>query len=124
MRPLPLLLLTAACAATGGAPSSGEADPARELAGRTAGKPRACVPASSGTSLVARGRQALVYDQGDTIWVSRLAAPCPGLDEMSQIVIELHGSQYCRGDHFRARHAGQSLSGPICVLESFTPYRR
>jgi hypothetical protein len=124
MRLLALLLLTAACAATDAGPSSGEADLSRELAGRTAGEPRACVPTSPGTNLAARGRQALVYESGDTVWVNRLAASCPGLDEMSQIVIELHGSQYCRGDHFRARHAGQSIPGPICVLESFTPYRR
>jgi hypothetical protein len=124
MRLLPFLLLATGCAATGAGPSSSESDLSIELAGRTAGEPRACIPTSSGASLVARGRQALVYERGDTIWVNRLAAPCPGLDEMSQIVIELHGSQYCRGDHFRARHAGQSIAGPICVLGDFTPYRR
>jgi hypothetical protein len=124
MRLLPLLLLSAACAATGTGASDGEAELSRELAGRAAGTPRDCVSTSSGAGLAARGRQILVYQSGDTIWVNRLAAQCPGLDEWSQIVIEVHGSQYCRGDQFRARHAGQSIAGPICVLGGFTPYRR
>jgi len=124
MRLLPLLLLASACAATGAGPSGGEAELERELAGRTAGEPRECVSASSGSNLVARGRQTLVYQRGDSIWVNRLAAACPGLDEMSQIVIEVHGSRYCRGDRFQARAPGLTLPGPICVLGSFTPYRR
>ena len=77
-----------------------------------------------GSSLVARGRQTLVYERGDTIWVNRLAAPCPGLGEMSQIVIEVHGSRYCRGDPFRTREPGLTIPGPICLLGRFTPYRR
>jgi hypothetical protein len=123
MRLLPLLFLTAACAATGAGPSRGETELAGELSGRTAGEPRECVAISPGSSLTARGREALVYRRGDTLWVNRLAAPCPGLDEMSQIVIEVHGSGYCRGDSFRTREPGLSIPGPICVLGPFTPYR-
>lgn len=124
MRLLPLLLLVAACAATGGGPSTSEADLTRELAGRTAGESRDCVSASSGATLVPRGRQTLVYERGDTIWVNRLRAECPGLEEHSQLIVEVHGSQYCRGDHFRTREPGMSIPGPICVLDRFTPYRR
>jgi hypothetical protein len=124
MRPLPLLLFASACAAAGTGPSDGETGLERELAGRTAGEPRDCVSISSGANLVARGRQILVYRQGDAIWVNRLAAFCPGLEEMSQIVIEVHGSRYCRGDRFRTRHPGESIPGPICLLGRFTPYRR
>ncbi|HYG49007.1 MAG TPA: hypothetical protein VD846_13835 [Allosphingosinicella sp.] len=124
MRLLPLLLLTAACAATGGGPSDSEAALARELAGRTAGEPQDCVSADSGSNLTPRGRRALVYQRGDTIWVNRLRAECPGLEPLSQLIVEVHGSRYCRGDHFRAREPGMNIPGPICVLGSFTPYRR
>ena len=125
MRLLPLLALATACAATEAGPSGGaEAGLDRELAGRTAGEPRDCVPASPGANLVPRGKQAVVLDQGGTIWVSRLAAPCPGLDAWSTIVIDVHNGQYCRGDRFRTVAAGQSVAGPICVLGDFTPYRR
>jgi hypothetical protein len=124
MRLLPLPLLLAACAATGGGPSTSEADLARELAGRTAGEPRDCVSTAQGSNLVARGRQTLVYERGDTIWVNRLKAECPGLEELSQLIVEVHGSQYCRGDRFRTRQPGMNIRGPICVLDRFTPYRR
>ena len=125
MRLLPVLLLTCACAASAGArPARGEADLARELAGRTAGEPRDCVSASDSASLVPRGRQALLYRRGDMLWVNRLAAECPGLGEMSQLILERHGGQYCRGDPFSAREPGMTIAGPICVLGRFTPYRR
>ncbi|HEX9946441.1 MAG TPA: hypothetical protein VGA98_02775 [Allosphingosinicella sp.] len=124
MRLLPLLLFASACAAANDGPSSGETDLTRELAGRTAGPPQDCVSASSGATLVPRGRQALVYERGDTIWVNRLRAECPGLDEMSQLIIEVNGGRHCRGDRFRTRRSGESVPGPICVLGSFTPYRR
>lgn len=120
MRLLPLLLLACACAAGPGR----EADLSRDLAGRSAGPPRDCVSASSGASLVARDARTLVYRLGDTIWVNRLDAACPGLDPMSQLAIEVHGSQYCRGDPIRALEPGRSIPGPICILGSFTPYRR
>lgn len=119
MRLLPLLLL-AACA-TG---SAREADLSRELAGRSAGAPQNCVPASAGDSLVARDSRTLVYRRGDTLWVNRLAAACPGLNPMSTLIVDLHGSQYCRGDPVRAVEPGQSIPGPICVLGGFTPWRR
>ncbi len=123
MRLLPLPLILAACAATVG-PSTSEADLTRELAGRTAGEPRNCVSTSQSSNLVARGPQTLVYERGDTIWVNRLGAECPGLVEHSQLIVDVHGSQYCRGDRFRTREPGMGIPGPICVLDRFTPYRR
>ena len=120
MRLLPLLLLAAACAAG----PAREADLAVELAGRTAGPPRDCVTASAGDGLVARDSRTLVYRRGDTLWVNRLAAACPGLDPMSTLIVEVHGSQYCRGDPFRTVEPGRSLPGPACRLGPFTPWRR
>ena len=120
MRLLPFVLLAAACA-TG---SAQEADLSSELAGRSAGPEQDCVPASPSANLVARDRQTLVYDGGRTLWVNRLAAACPGLRPTSTLIVDLHGSQYCRGDRFRAVEPGQSIAGPSCLLGSFTPYRR
>jgi hypothetical protein len=121
MRLLPLLLLAAACAATG---SAREADLSRELAGRSAGPPQDCVPASAGDGLVARDAQTLVYRRGDTLWVNRLEAACPGLDPMSTLIVDVHSSQYCRGDRIRTLEPGRTIPGPTCLLGRFTPYRR
>jgi hypothetical protein len=120
MRLLPLLLIASACAAG----SAREADLSRDLAGRSAGAGRDCVGTSPAAGLAVRDSQTLVYRRGDTIWVNRLAAACPGLDPMSTLIVEAHGSQYCRGDQIRAVEAGRSIPGPICLLGSFTPYRR
>jgi hypothetical protein len=120
MRLLPLLLIASACAAS----SAREADLSRDLAGRTAGPAEECVSASTGVNLAARDSQTLVYSRGDTIWVNRLDAACPGLDPISTLVIEAHGSRYCRGDRIRALEPGSSIPGPYCILGRFTPWRR
>ena len=69
--------------------------------------------------------QTLVVDRGINFYVNRLRAPCPGLAPTDTLIVEPHGSQYCRGDHFRARpFGGSAVPGPICVLGPFVPYRR
>lgn len=120
MRLLPFLLLAAGCATA----SAREADLSGELAGRTAGKAEECVPSSTGSNLVARDSRTLVYRDGDTLWVNRLAAACPGLRPTATLIVELHGSRYCRGDRFRTIEPGSSIPGPSCLLGDFTPYRR
>ncbi|HEX8573259.1 MAG TPA: hypothetical protein VF759_10965 [Allosphingosinicella sp.] len=119
MRLLPLLLLTA-CAAG----PAGEADLSEELAGRSAGPPQDCVPASTLGNLAPRDSMTLAYRSGDTIWLNRLAATCPALRPTSTLIVEAHGSQYCRGDRFRTVEPGQSIPGGSCVLGPFTPWRR
>lgn len=116
-----ILLLASACAAPA---AQREADLGAELAGRTAGAPSDCVTASPGASLAVRDSRTLVYRHGRTLWVNRLPDSCPGLHAMSRLVIEVHGSRYCRGDRFRADEPGLSVPGPTCLLGRFTPYRR
>ena len=66
----------------------------------------------------------LVYRRGGTIWLNRLRATCPALRPTSTLIVEVHGSQYCRGDRFRTIEPGQSIPGPTCLLGPFTPWRR
>ena len=125
MRLLPLLLVTAGCAATGtDAPSRDQQALARELEGRNAGAAQACVPVRQAQSLQIVDRQTIAYRDFDTVWVNRLDAPCPGMRPMSTLVVEAHGSQYCRGDRVRAVETQSSIPGPYCVLRDFVPYRR
>jgi hypothetical protein len=124
-RLLPFLLLTAGCAAAAAndAPSRDQQALTRELEGRTAGPPRACVPVRQTQSLQIVDRQTLVYRDGDTVYVNRLGANCPGMRPLSTLVVEAYGSQYCRGDRVRAVETQNALPGPFCVLRDFVPYR-
>jgi hypothetical protein len=126
MRLLPFLLLAAGCAATGtgDAPSRDQLALTEDLAGRTAGAPQACVPIRQSQSMQIVDRQTLVYRDSDTIWVNRLGADCPGMRPLSTLIIEAHGSQYCRGDRVRAVETQSAIPGPTCVLRDFVPYRR
>jgi hypothetical protein len=126
MRLLPLLLLTAGCAATAAddAPSRDQAALTGELEGRTAGAAQACVPIRQTQSLQIVDRQTLVYRDGHTVYVNRLGADCPGMRPLSTLIVEAHGSQYCRGDRIRAVETQNAIPGPFCVLRDFIPYRR
>jgi hypothetical protein len=124
MRLLPLMILVAGCATTA---ADGETRDQRELAadleGRTAGAPQACIPVRQGQSMRIVDRRTIVYREFDTIYVNRLDAACPGLRPHSTLVVEVHGSQYCRGDRVRAVEPGSSIPGPFCQLRDFVPYR-
>jgi len=124
MRALLLVLALAGCAAAGSFEDRERAALERDLAGRTAGEPRRCVPAIQAVALNAADRRTIVYDTPGTLWVSRLRADCPGLRPDSTIVIEAYGDQYCANDRIRALEPGTNIPGPICLLGQFTPYRR
>ena len=125
MRLLPLLLVLASCAApnTNG-PSRDQEAHSRELADRSAGSPQNCISSRSPGTLQVVDDRTVVFRDMNTIWVSRLPSACPGLRPLDTLVVETHGSQYCRSDRFRAIQPGTSIPGPYCVLGPFTPYRR
>lgn len=99
-------------------------DLAQTLAGRLAGKPQSCVPIQSTSNLSVIDAATLGYGSGRAIYINRIGGPCPGVRELSTIIIDVHGSEYCRGDHFRAVEMAGSIPGPICVLGDWVPYRR
>lgn len=122
MRFLPLLLALSGCAALGDREDEG-AELARQLAGRSAGAPQSCVPIAQATSLEIVDRQTLAYRVGSTTYVNRLPTDCPGMRPFNTLIVETHGSQYCRLDRVRALEPGSSIPGPICPLGDFIPYR-
>ena len=95
-----------------------------ELATRVAGESRSCVYANPTSSLVVRARTNFVYHDGRTIWLSRPIHGCAGFRPDSTLLVELRGSQYCRGDRVRGLDPGSAIPGPLCVLGDWTPYRR
>ena len=118
------LLLVAGCAASGDLDDGADARSlSSRLAERVAGGPQQCVPQRQAQSLRAVDGRTIVYEDIGTLWVSRLAADCPGLRPDSTIVVETFGDRYCRNDRIRALEPGTTIPGPICLLGEFTPYR-
>jgi hypothetical protein len=97
---------------------------ASEIAGRNAGPPQDCVDTQSTASLRPVDESTIRLDDGGTLYVNHLAAACPGLRAMDTLIVEPHGSQYCRGDHIRSVPVGGGIPGPACFLGQFTPYRK
>jgi hypothetical protein len=116
-------LILAGCAAVG--PS---AQPSRDFlavtAGRVAGETRTCIPNIGRSGLSAVDSRTLSYDGGSVLWLNRLPQDCPGLRPLSTLIVETIGTQYCRGDRFRANEPGSIIPGPSCVLSDFTAYRK
>ena len=99
-------------------------DLAQVTAGRVAGEPRTCISTDQSSGLRAIDEQTLAYGSGRTVYINRLAGPCPGIQPLSTLIIEAQGTQYCRGDRVRGREMGSIISGPICILGNWVPYKR
>ena len=119
-----MLLLLAGCSAAD-LHSRDRADLATQLAGRTAGPPQDCVSIEPASNIRPVDPQTVVIDRGSTLYVNHLAGMCGNLEATDTLIVDVHGSEYCRGDHFRSRHfGGGAVPGPICVLGDFVPYKR
>jgi len=123
--PLLLIALAGCAGGTNAREEREQAGLAQDLATRTAGAPQSCAPISAQSQNVrAIDRRTLVFEQGSTIWVNRLPADCPGLDNDSILIFETFGGSYCRGDRLRAQERGTRIPGPWCPLGEWTAYRQ
>ncbi|MEO6256493.1 MAG: DUF6491 family protein, partial [Sphingomicrobium sp.] len=121
MRSHLLLVLIALAGCARPATVSGD-DFARVIAGRTAGPAQSCV-----TSLINDGPRAvdsmtLAYGSGRTVYINRLGGSCPGLRDLSTIIIDQGSGRLCRGDRIRAIEPGSIIPGPSCNLGDWVPY--
>ena len=125
---LPLLALvlvaTSAMAADSDSASREARDLGKALAGRTAGKPFDCVDPSRAGGPQIIGNHTLIYRDMGRVLRNDLPAACPGLDDDSIIVSEIHGSQLCSGDLFYTLERGSRIPGPHCRFGKFTPYAK
>ena len=97
---------------------------AQETAGRVAGPAQSCIPTEAAQGLRVIDAETIGFGQGKTIYVSHLGAPCPGIEPASTLIVEPGtAGQYCRGDHVRGREMGANISGPVCILGDWVPYR-
>jgi hypothetical protein len=124
---IPLLLLTMLATTAHGAETKPALDPSEAKALEKAlegGEPVSCVDIRNGTNLRALGDHTLVYRVSRTlIYRNDLIGTCYGLRMGDALVMNINGSQYCRGDIAKAvdLHSG-NLSG-TCALGDFVPYR-
>jgi hypothetical protein len=96
---------------------------AQTVAGRIAGPPQSCVSHFGSDHPYVIDPQTLAYGYGRTIYVNRLGAPCPGVDQSNILITESYGGMYCRGDRIRGSEPGAIIPGPVCILHDWVPYR-
>lgn len=123
MRPILSLALLLLASCTRPTMPAAQEFAARELAGKVAGAPQACVTTFASQNLRVIDKSTLAYGYGRTIYVDHLPGPCPALDALNTVQVEAQiGSEYCRGDHVRGVEPGAVIAGPWCNLGDWTPY--
>lgn len=116
------ILATPAIAATG--KPSGEERLAKMLEGRVAGEPVSCISLPNSGNLQVIDKTAIVYKQGDTIYVNRPADP-KRLNRNDILVIDRLAHQLCRTDMVTTRSQGpHSFFTGAVFLGDFVPYRK
>jgi len=120
MRILISLLAVALAGSAVAADSKKDLDKA--LAGRTPGAPVDCIDQSLADGPQIIDERTILYRSGRHVYRNTLEAACPSLDWDKVLVVELHGSQICRNDHFRVLARGTTIPGPICLFGKFVPY--
>ena len=114
--------LLASCSRPVSPPENGFA---QVVAGRTAGPAQTCISNNPAENLHVIDAQTVAYGYGRTIWINRLAAACPALNEANSIIVDAGvGGQYCRGDDVSGREPGANIAGPRCNLGDWVPYRQ
>ena len=97
---------------------------AKLLDGKEAGKPQSCVSATPNNRLTAISDDVLVMPVNrNLVYRNDLNGTCRGLARGDILVLELHGSQYCRGDMARVVSPVSGFMGAVCSLGDFVPYR-
>jgi hypothetical protein len=84
-----------------------------------------CLPARRIRGVNVLDNRTLVFDLGrDENYLVRLKRQCFGLRKNTPISYEVHGSQFCKHDGFRALETwsiGEFVPGPRCAIPSFIP---
>jgi hypothetical protein len=99
---------------------------AKELDGKIAGKPVSCISDFLGTNVIRVSDDILLYRvSGNLVYKNDLRSSCPGLARDDDIIVsEQFSSQKCRGDLLRLVDRTSGISGPVCSLGDFVPYRK
>ena len=102
---------------------SPEAELAKAVQGRVAGRPVHCISNSNIRSTRIIDRTAIVYDAGSVIYVNRPEG-ARQLDRWDTLVTRLFTNQLCRPDIVRLFDSGSRIETGFVSLGEFVPYRR
>jgi hypothetical protein len=129
MRMSVLVSAIAALALTGAADArprqTGEAQLAKLLQGRVAGKPTSCIRTWPSSAMTIIDETAIVFGRGDTIYVNRTEFP-DSIDDTDALVIRKFGnaSELCRTDVVTTVDSRSHFYTGNVMLADFIPYRR
>jgi hypothetical protein len=122
---LPLLAVAALIAPAAAAPkASPDAQLAKLLDGRVAGKPASCISLTrmnQGSQIV--DRKAIVYRDGRTLWVNQPRGGASSLRSDDILLTRSWGGQLCRSDSVRLIDRVSSFPRGFVMLDDFVPYR-
>jgi hypothetical protein len=103
---------------------TGEEKLSEMVAGHEAGEPVRCIRTSSHNNMTIIDGTAIVYRDGDTVYVNRTANP-KSLDWNDVLVIEpMTANRLCRLDRVSTMdRSGGFYTGPV-FLQDFVPYKK
>ena len=97
----------------------------KELTGKVAGQPVNCISDFNGANTIRVSDNILLYRvSGRLVYKNNLRSACSGLARDDDIIVsEQFGSQKCRGDIIRLVDRTTGMTGGVCSLGEFVPYR-
>ena len=121
---LALLALPGAAMANDKANPKGEADLAKMLEGRVAGKPVKCLPTHSMDNSTVIDKTAIVYRSGSKLYVNRPRSGAEQLDDDDSLLTKPFGSQLCNVDKGDLIDRSSRMWSGFVLLGDFVPYQR
>jgi hypothetical protein len=105
-------------------PHNGEAELAKAIADRQAGRPVSCISLTTARSSRIIDGTAILYDAGGTLYVNRPRAGAGSLDQDDILVTRTSGSQLCSLDIVDLVDRTSRFPSGFVSLDKFVPYTR
>ncbi len=121
---LALLALPGAAMAEDKSYPKGEAQLAKMLEGREAGKPVKCLSTFSMDNSTVIDKTAIVYRSGGKLYVNRPRGGADQLDDDDILLTKLYGSQLCNVDKVDLIDRSSRMWSGFVLLGEFVPYTR
>ena len=121
---LALFALPGAAMADDKVNAKGEAELAKMLEGRVAGKPVKCLPTHAMDNSTIVDGTAIVYRSGSKLYVNRPRSGADQLDDDDILLTKIYGSQLCNVDKVDLLDRGSRMWSGFVLLGDFVPYQR